>query len=139
MSGKKESTKTAKKKSAKKSSKKMGRPRIEIDNVTFENLCHLQCTLAEIAQWFKCSEDTVERWCKRNYGMTFADAYKKYSAGGRISLRRTQFRLAEKSASMAIFLGKQYLGQRDVLDQRVNFDDDGADLEIYIPDNGRRR
>jgi hypothetical protein len=30
-----------------------------------------------------------------------------------MSLRRTQFRLAEKSAAMAIFLGKQYLGQSD--------------------------
>lgn len=130
MSGKKES---------KKSGKRTGRPRIDIDNVTFENLCHLQCTLAEIAEWFRCSEDTVERWCKRTYSLSFADAYKKYSAGGRISLRRTQFRLAEKSAAMAIFLGKQYLNQRDVLDQRINVEDDGADLEIYIPENGRRR
>jgi hypothetical protein len=32
---------------------------------------------------------------------------------GKSSLRRKQFRLAEKSASMAIFLGKNYLGQSD--------------------------
>ena len=30
-----------------------------------------------------------------------------------MSLRRNQFRLSEKSAAMAIWLGKQYLGQRD--------------------------
>ena len=30
-----------------------------------------------------------------------------------MSLRRAQFRLAEKSAAMAIFLGKNYLGQSD--------------------------
>lgn len=30
-----------------------------------------------------------------------------------MSLRRTQFKLAEKNPTMAIFLGKQYLGQRD--------------------------
>lgn len=30
-----------------------------------------------------------------------------------MSLRRLQFKHAEKSASMAIWLGKQYLGQRD--------------------------
>ena len=90
-----------------------GRPKIEIDAQQFEGLCSFQCTLAEIAHWFRCSEDTVERWCIRNYGLKFAEAYEKYSAGGKISLRRAQFKLAEKSAAMAIFLGKQYLGQRD--------------------------
>lgn len=91
----------------------MGRPKKEIDPEQFEKLCGLQCTLSEIACYFHCSEDTVERWCKRQYGITFADAYKKHSGSGKISLRRAQFRLAEKSAAMAIWLGKQYLNQRD--------------------------
>jgi hypothetical protein len=30
-----------------------------------------------------------------------------------MSLRRYQFKLAQKSAAMAIFLGKNYLGQKD--------------------------
>ena len=92
---------------------KTGRPRIEIDQEQFEKLCGIQCTLREIAGWFKCSEDTIERWAKRTYDTTFAEAHKKHSASGKISLRRTQFKLAEKNASMAIFLGKQYLGQSD--------------------------
>ena len=91
----------------------MGRPQKEIDQTVFENLCGLQCTLTEIAGVFNCSEDTIERWCKRTYGMTFAETFKKHSAKGKMSLRRIQFRLAEKSAAMAIWLGKQYLGQRD--------------------------
>lgn len=90
-----------------------GRPRKEIDNKIFENLCGLQCTLEEIAGVFDCSVDTIERWCKREYGETFAETYKKHSAKGKTSLRRIQFRLAEKSAAMAIFLGKNYLGQKD--------------------------
>ena len=93
-----------------------GRKKIEIDQKQFEGLCRIMCTLEEIAGWFQCSEDTIERWCKRTYGAKFADTYKKYSANGRISLRRAQFRLAEKNAAMAIFLGKQYLGQRDSFD-----------------------
>lgn len=113
---------------------KMGRPRKEIDQQVFENLCHLQCTEVEIADFFKCSVDTIENWCKRTYKTTFSEAFIKYSAGGKISLRRTQFKLAEKSAAMAIFLGKQYLGQKD--DMRV---DVGAEqgVQIYIPRNGR--
>ena len=35
----------------------------------------------------------------------------------KISLRRNQLKLSEKSASMAIFLGKNYLGQRDSIEQ----------------------
>ena len=91
----------------------MGRPQKEIDQSLFEKLCGLQCTLTEIACIFDCSEDTIERWCKRTYDEGFAETYKKHSAAGKLSLRRAQFRLAEKSAAMAIFLGKNYLGQSD--------------------------
>lgn len=90
-----------------------GRPKKEIDKKIFENLCGLQCTLEEIAGVFDCSADTIERWCKREYRETFAEVYKKHSAKGKTSLRRIQFKLAEKSAAMAIFLGKNYLGQKD--------------------------
>lgn len=92
------------------------RPRIEIDKEQFEKLCIMQCTLQEIAGWFACSEDTIERWCIRELKMSFADAYKIHSAQGKISLRRFQFKQAEKSPAMAIWLGKQWLGQRDAVD-----------------------
>ena len=90
-----------------------GRPKKEIDKKIFENLCGLQCTLEEIAGVFDCSPDTIERWCKREYKETFAEVYKKHSAKGKTSLRRIQFKLAEKSAAMAIFLGRNYLGQKN--------------------------
>ena len=92
-----------------------GRPRIAIPKEQFESLCGLQCTEEEIAGFFKCSIETISRFCKREYKMTFVEAYKKYSANGKISIRRHQFRLAEKSAAMAIWLGKQYLGQKEVI------------------------
>lgn len=92
---------------------KKGRPRIEIDQDAFEKLCGMQCTLDEIAGFFNCSQDTIERWCKKTYKEIFADTYKKHSATGKASLRRMQFALAQKNAAMAIWLGKQYLGQRD--------------------------
>lgn len=102
----------------------MGRPQKEIDQSLFEKLCGLQCTLTEIAGIFDCSEDTIERWCKRTYDEGFAETYKKHSAAGKLSLRRAQFRLAEKSAAMAIFLGKNYLGQSDnvVIEDRTALD-----------------
>lgn len=95
---------------------KGGRPRKEIDENTFKKLCGIMCTLDEIAGIFECSSDTIERWCKRTYKKGFAEVYKEYSSLGKMSLRRNQFKLAEKSAAMAIFLGKNYLGQRDTAD-----------------------
>jgi AraC-like DNA-binding protein len=109
-----------------------GRPRKEIDEEQFISLCNLQCTLEEIAGFFKCSEDTIERWCKRKFDLNFAEAFKKYSAGGRISLRRAQFKLAEKNAAMAIFLGKNYLGQTDRSEQIVTQIEDLTPLADLI-------
>lgn len=103
---------------------KMGRPKKEISKEQFEKLCGLQCTKDEIAGFFNCSPDTIENFCKSTYKGTFSATYKIYSASGRISLRRYQFKLAEKSAAMAIFLGKNMLGQKDRIDYDNIKDDD---------------
>ena len=113
----------------------MARPRKEIDSEQFEKLCALQCTLAEISNWFGCSEDTIERWCQRTYQdengqpMGFADAYKNYSVDGKISLRRFQFKMAERHPNMAIWLGKQWLGQRDNIDVGMDVNDKAREVE----------
>ena len=99
---------------------KVGKPPIEIDQQQFEKLCSIQCTLKEIADWFRCSEDTIQRWCKRTYDECFKDVYQNFSSKGKASLRRMQFKIAEKNASMAIFLGKQYLGQKDYVENSIN-------------------
>ena len=100
---------------------KMGRPRKQIDKTEFEKLCFLQCTEREFCSWFDVSDETLNKWCKENYdGRTFLDVFKEKRENGLISLRRTQFQLAEKSPAMAIFLGKNLLGQTDKMEQTVN-------------------
>lgn len=91
----------------------MARPRKEIDRKQFENLCGLQCTKEEICAFFELTDKTLERWCKRTYNLGFSDVFREKRGLGKISLRRAQFELAKKNASMAIWLGKQHLGQRD--------------------------
>lgn len=90
-----------------------GRPLKPINQIEFEKLCGLQCTQEEICGWFGVCSDTLESWCKRTYDMNFSEVFKEKRGVGKISLRRAQFRLAEKNANMAIWLGKQYLGQSD--------------------------
>lgn len=97
--------------------KKMGRPKKEIDQKTFESLCGLQCTIEEMADFFECDHKTISRWCKDTYGKRFSQVFRQKRAKGKISLRRKQMRLAGKNASMAIFLGKNYLGQRDEVEE----------------------
>lgn len=92
---------------------KMGRPKIEIDQKQFEKLCELQCTLQEMCSFFNCCEDTLEKWVKETYKQTFSEIFSLKRGRGKISLRRTQFQLAEKNPTMAIWLGKQYLDQKD--------------------------
>lgn len=94
----------------------MARPRKEIDADQFKKLCEIQCTLEEIAGFFDVSADTIERWCKRELHMSFAESFKTYSAVGKTSLRRYQYHLAEKNTAMAIWLGKQWLGQRETIE-----------------------
>lgn len=102
--------------------KKVGRPQKDITVDQFEKLCNMQCTLEEIAGFFDCCDDTINNWCKKTYGDNFSGVFKSKSVGGKISLRRNQFKLSEKNASMAIFLGKQYLGQKDMpeLEEKSN-------------------
>ena len=94
----------------------MARPSKPIGQEEFEKLCALQCTEKEICAFFDVCEDTLVAWCKRTYGKCFSDVYAIKKLRGFISLRRTQMQLAEKNATMAIFLGKNLLGQTDIRD-----------------------
>lgn len=85
----------------------------KIDKKQFENLCGLQCTLLEICDFFDVEDDTLNSWCKKTYATTFSEVFKIKRGKGQTSLRRTQWKLAEKNPTMAIWLGKQYLGQTD--------------------------
>lgn len=122
--------------------KKMGRPKKEIKQEQFEAMCQIQATHEEIQLVLGVSDKTLNAWCKRTYGRTFSDVFREKREVGKISLRRKQWKLADKSAAMAIFLGKQYLGQRDEKSLELTGKDGGpveieGGIQIYIPDNGR--
>ena len=114
---------------------KMGRPQIEIDVNNFNKLCELQCTEEEIAGFFECSVDTIERWCKRTFDKTFAEVFKQKAMRGRIALRRFQLKHAERNPSMAIFLGKNWLGQSDKIEQTVTEVEDLSPLAAMLRDD----
>jgi hypothetical protein len=85
----------------------MGRPRVNIDLKLVFSLAAIQCTIAEISAVIDIPTGTLVN------REDFTSTYKKGTESGKMSLRRLQFKIAKKSAAMAIFLGKQYLGQKD--------------------------
>jgi len=59
------------------------------------------------------SEKTLDRIIRGKYKEVFEAVQARYRSFGKASLLRTQFKLAERNPTMAVWLGKQYLGQTD--------------------------
>ncbi len=85
----------------------MARPKkYEIDGKQVEQLASFGCTNKEIASFFGCSADLIEK--------SYSEFLTKGRDKGKIKLRQLQWRSAEKgNTSMLIWLGKQLLGQTD--------------------------
>ncbi|MBQ8720225.1 MAG: hypothetical protein IJY65_04255 [Clostridia bacterium] len=94
---------------------KAGRPRKRINDTGVSviiALARVMCTEEEIAACLGVKTDTL--YAEHNEQI-FLEALKKGREHGKMSLRRHQFELSKTNATMAIWLGKQYLGQRDVI------------------------
>ena len=99
-----------------------GRPKVAIDWKQFEQQCALQCTLREIADYFNCSEDTIERHVREHYNSGFAETFKRRRQTGLISLRVNLFNLAKKDGRVAVFLAKNWLGMADKQETTITGD-----------------
>lgn len=98
-------------------------------------LGQIQCTRREAAAVLGVNELTFSNFLK-----THTDCFEAFEYGreeGCVSLRRTQLKMAETSASMAIWCGKQYLGQTDKSDQTVRGESHDI-VEIRLVDGGAK-
>jgi hypothetical protein len=91
----------------------MVRPQKPINWDQFEQLCAFQCTQSEIASIFNVNVDTICDRTREYYGEGYSEVYKRFAETGKCSLRRNQFVLSKRNASLAIWLGKIWLGQKD--------------------------
>ena len=93
----------------KKEVKKVGRPKKELDIEIIQKLASIMCTNVEIAQGVGCHSDTLAD--------NFSEYLKKGREEGKISLRRLQWTKAQNgNTTMLIWLGKQWLGQKDKIE-----------------------
>ena len=89
-----------------------GRPKWKPNYEEVEKLYAQMCTDQDIADWFGVSRKTVERHNQNDE--KFQSAKTKGMAHAKISIRGEQFKVAKKgNVSMLIWLGKQYLGQKE--------------------------
>jgi len=86
----------------------MSRPKkYNIDKEQVKKLATLGCTNKEIADFFGCSADLIEK--------SYSEFLTKGRAEMKMRLRQLQWKSAEKgNAVMLIWLGKQMLGQSDI-------------------------
>lgn len=96
-----------------------GRPRKEFNWDEFEQMCAWHCTQSEIASFFKVHIDTLRDAAQKHYKDDYSNIYKKYQEAGKCSLRRNQYVMSATNATMSIWLGKQYLGQKDTPQDNV--------------------
>ena len=107
-----------------------GRPRKEFNAKAFADLVSIGCEEDEICWFFRgedgkpANRDTLSRWCKRTFGLNFQE-YKKQNGLMRIKIevRKNQLELSKTNSAMAIWLGKQYLGQKESFEANVKEED----------------
>lgn len=88
-----------------------------------KKLCHIQCTIEEIASFLGMDKKTLQARCQDDHGQTVAEWAEPFYAGGKASLRRKQWATAMKGdKGMQIFLGKNMLGQSDRQDHALTGD-----------------
>jgi len=92
--------------------------KIEFDAETWrqiEELCLIQATGEEIARVIGVDYDTLARRIKEEYEVSASEYIKALAAPGLASLRRAQWKNAieNENTTMQIWLGKQYLNQKE--------------------------
>lgn len=95
--------------------------KIEINFGELDAMMQFKVTKGFVADWFKCSEDTVEKRIKEQSGMTFTE----YNT---LKMNRTGFKLQQKAIEMAlqgdrtmlIFSLKNMAGWSDKLESELS-------------------
>lgn len=84
--------------------------------IDFEALLYwldLGATAEDIAGAFRVGVRTLDRRLQEKLGMGFGELKEKVCGAAKIQLRKNQFDMSKHNATMAIWLGKQWLGQKE--------------------------
>lgn len=107
----------------------MGRPAIKIDEDQLRSIMRMKPTLKDVANFFQCSEDTIENHIKAKWGKRFSEFRDENMVFTRFNLIRTAIAKAEKGDNvMLIFCLKNLCGWRDKLPEEEQQQDPYAKM-----------
>lgn len=116
----------------------MGRPKKVLSAKDWDSvkyMCIIHCTGEEIAGVLGMDYDTLNRNCKEKYDISISEYIKQNQTNGKMSLRRAQWKAAENgNVTMQIWLGKQWLGQKEQSEVSISRNDDETirEMEQYF-------
>ncbi len=97
-----------------KTKKPVGRPRIELDPKQAKIFGYFRATYDTMAEQIGCHVDTIRK-AMQDDKSEFSKAYKKGFSGMKMKLSEAQVKTAieDRNPTLLVWLGKQYLGQKD--------------------------
>lgn len=99
----------------------MSRPKTEIDWGVVDEYLLAQCLGTEIADYLGICPDTLYKRCEEDFKMTFTAYSQQKKSAGKAVLRKKQWDMAMGGdRTMAVWLGKQVLNQREKVDNDVS-------------------
>ena len=127
---------------------KMGRPQAPINKRLLETLAAYGLTRKDIVNVLStdlglhtdykgCTDDTVDRFVKREYGVTFSEFLIKRKSILKSQLLNKAFAMVGKNAAVTIFFLKNVLGWTDKIEQTQNINGAVPTVQVYLPDNKR--
>lgn len=114
------------------------RKRVKIKVSEIRRLSKLHVSEAEAAAYLGVTKKKFAEILQRD--KKARRAWEEGRELGKLGLRRKQLRLADRSTSMAIFLGKQWLGQSDVSVTEISGRDGGpVEMDLSALSNDERK
>ena len=101
-----------------------GRPKAVINWKMVDEYLRSQCDGAHIANILGIHPNTLYLACEEKFNINFSEYSQQKKGEGKELLRARQFKAAmEGDKTMLVWLGKQYLGQREKTDSNINVQD----------------
>ena len=117
----------------------MGRPKAKIDWKRVDHLLTCQCDGVGIAGILGVHPNVLYEACKEVNKLSFSEYSAQKKSKGKELLRAKQFEMAMNGdKSMCIWLGKQYLDQKDRKDMTSNDQTLGMSITVESPDEKKQ-
>lgn len=114
----------------------MAQPKVEVDWKILDALLQFKVTLNYCSEYLGVSNDTIQRRCKEEKGVSFSEYHE-------LKLQRTAVKLQQKAiemalagnATMMIFSLKNLAGWSDKIDNTIKAQFDGITIKINKDEN----